>query len=120
MSVGTMMINAISVTAGTLAGCVAVGAGLAIRVRGARGLIRGVDWTRVRDAEGLAHYVSLLLIGIGALVMLRGPLDLALRAEPALRHATDAFLSTLVVVLVACMWLVKRRFQRTDPRNEQR
>ncbi|MDR3385662.1 MAG: hypothetical protein P4L92_01310 [Rudaea sp.] len=43
-----------------------------IRMRGPAGLVRNADWARVGDPLALAHFVSLILGVLGALIVADG------------------------------------------------
>jgi hypothetical protein len=103
-----------------LIGAVPVAVAIAIRVRGPRGLIRGVDWSRVSDVDGLTHYLSLILLMIGALIILYGPIEVAARHDPALREAVGIVFGVLMMLLLLARWFVKRQFQRVDGRDGKR
>jgi len=94
-------------------------AALAVRARGPGRALRGVDWQRVRDPEGLLHAVSLIMLASAGLIALGGMLRYALRADAALVTAIGTTVSLLVVLLAAMLALVKRRYQSRG-RDEQR
>jgi hypothetical protein len=89
----------------------ALTAALALRLRGTRRLIRGVDWRRVSDSAGLVHYTSLVMLAVAGLIAAGGALRFALRADPALQHAVNSTLSVVFVVLMLALLLIKARFQ---------
>jgi len=89
----------------------ALTAALALRWRGTRRLIRGVDWRRVSDPAGLVHYTSLIMLAVAGLIAVGGALRFALGADPALQHAVNSSLSAIFVVLMLALLFVKSRFQ---------
>lgn len=89
----------------------ALTAALALRFRGTRRLLRGVDWRRVSDPVGLVHYSSLIMLAVAGLIASGGALRFALRADPALQHAVNSSLSAIFVALMLALLFVKSRFQ---------
>jgi len=89
----------------------ALTAALALRLRGTRRLIRGVDWRRVSDPAGLVHYTSLIMLAVAGLIAVGGALRFSLRTEPTLQHAANSTLSVVLVVLMLALLLIKSRFQ---------
>jgi len=94
-----------------VAAAVVLGIAVLIRIRGPIGLVNGVDWRRVSDVHGLGEFVSLMLLGIGAVVAANGVALYAFRFDSILLGSTViVFLATLAL-LTAAMLIGLRRFQ---------
>ncbi|MFT3792790.1 MAG: hypothetical protein QM741_17350 [Rudaea sp.] len=88
---------------------------LLIRVRGPTGLVKGVDWTRVGDPQGLGQYVSTIMIIIGALIIGHGVLIYAYQGDKGARDILSVGFAALMVTLSLAMLIGQQRYQDKPP-----
>jgi len=109
----------IGLIGGLWVGAAVLALGLAVRWPRGRRLIRGVDWTRVSDPEGLAQWFSLLMLTLGALILVNTGLRYAWRDEPAWPIVGHDVLAPAMALVLLATFLIKRRFQ-DRPRDGRR
>ena len=109
----------IGLIGGGAVGAAVLAFGLIVRWPQGRRLIRGVDWTRVSDPDGLAQWISLLTIALAALILLNTGLRYAWRDEPAWPIVGRDLLAPAMAVVLLAMFLIKHRYQ-DRPRNGRR
>jgi hypothetical protein len=100
--------------------CLAVAAllfavAILIRIRGPRGLVNGVDWSSVSDAEGLGQFVSLMLSVIGALSAGFGVVLYALGANRQWINIAGVIFTVLVLVVAFAVVVGVSRYQDRPP-----
>jgi len=88
-----------------------------IRFRGPEGLVKGVDWTRVSDSDGLGQFVSLVMTLMAALVAGHGVALYEFHDEPELRNIASIVFVALIAVLTLTLALGQQRYQDRPRRN---
>lgn len=88
-----------------------LGIAVFIRIRGPVGLVNGIDWRRVSDVRGLGEFVSLMLLGIGAIVAANGVALYAFRFDSIWLISSVIVLLAALGLLTAAMLFGLRRFQ---------
>ena len=86
-----------------------------IRIRGPRGLVNGVDWNSVSDAEGLGQFVSLMLAVIGALTMGFGATLYVLGANHQWINIIGVTFAVLVLAMTFVIVAGVSRYQDKPP-----
>jgi hypothetical protein len=94
--------------------------GLGVRSANGRRLIRGVDWTRVSDPDGLAQWISLLMLALAALIVGNTALHYVWRDEPGWPIVGHDPLAPPMLLVLFAMFLIKRRFQDRPARDGRR
>jgi hypothetical protein len=88
-----------------------------IRVRGPVGLVKGVDFTRVSDLDGLAMFASLVMSGMGALIAAHGAMVYAFHADRSARNIGSIVFVALMAVLAIVLLVGQQRFQDLPRHN---
>ena len=91
-----------------------------IRVRGPVGLIKGVDWTRVSDAQGLGQYVSMIMTIMGALIAAHGALIYGFHGDKAARNAGSVIFVALMAICALAMLIGQQRYHDKPPHDGRR
>ena len=110
----------IGLIGGSAVGSAVLALGFVVRSPRGRRLIRGVDWTRVSDPDGLAQWISLLMLALAALILINTGLRYAWRDEPGWPVVGHDLLAPAMGVVLLAMFLIKRRYQDRPARDGRR
>lgn len=90
---------------------VVIGIAVAIRIRGPRGLVHPVDWTRVSDEQGLGQFCSLICMLLGGLIAAHAIAHYAFAADQAIDKAITVVFVFVLLALIAAILIGMRRYQ---------
>jgi len=96
---------------------------LLIRMRGAVGLLKNIDWDRVSDPHGLGQFASVILALIGFATIAHGIFLFALHGDPSARNWVTIAFVVVISILTIVLLLGQLRYQdkpASRKRNERR